>query len=42
MYKLLFILLLSFSFTQEPCDGTCFSEEEVVNKQTILKNFNSM
>ena len=28
MYKLLFILLLSFSFTQEVCEGTCLSEEE--------------
>ena len=31
MYRLLFILLLSFSFTQEPCEGTCFSEEETQN-----------
>jgi len=37
MYKLLFILLLSFSFTQEPCDGTCFSEEEVVNITNNIK-----
>jgi len=28
MYKFLFILLLSFSITQEPCEGTCLSEEE--------------
>jgi hypothetical protein len=31
MYKLLFILLITFSFTQEVCDGTCFSEEEILN-----------
>ena len=31
MYRLLFILLLSFSFTQEPCEGTCLSEEETQN-----------
>ena len=31
MYKLLITLLLSFSLTQEPCEGTCFSEEEVQN-----------
>ncbi len=37
MYRLLFILLLSFSFTQEPCDGTCFSEEEVVNMTNDIK-----
>ena len=29
MNKLLSILLmLSFTFTQEPCEGTCLSEEE--------------
>ena len=38
MYKLFFILLLSFSFTQEPCEGTCFSEEEVVNMLEALYN----
>ena len=37
MYKLFFILLLSFSFTQEPCEGTCFSEEEVVNITNNIK-----
>ena len=31
MYRLLFILLLSFSFTQEICEGTCLSEEETKN-----------
>tara|TARA_R100000008_G_C3567005_1_gene159692 strand:+ start:803 stop:1159 length:357 start_codon:yes stop_codon:yes gene_type:complete len=28
MYKLLLMLLLSFTFTQEPCEGTCLSEEQ--------------
>jgi len=37
MYKLLFILLMSFTFTQEPCDGTCFSEEEVLNITNNIK-----
>tara|TARA_Y100000591_G_scaffold301079_1_gene295039 strand:+ start:48 stop:404 length:357 start_codon:yes stop_codon:yes gene_type:complete len=37
MYRLLFILLLSFSFTQEPCEGTCFSAEEVVNITNNIK-----
>ena len=37
MYKLFFILLISFSFTQEPCEGTCFSEEEVVNITENIK-----
>ena len=31
MYRLLFILLMSFIFTQEPCEGTCLSEEETKN-----------
>ena len=31
MYKLLLVLLLSFSFTQEPCDGTCYTPEEEQN-----------
>ena len=31
MYKLFFILLISFTFTQEPCEGTCFSEKETQN-----------
>ena len=31
MCRLLFILLLSFTFTQEPCEGTCLSEEETKN-----------
>ena len=37
MYRLLFILLLSFSFTQEVCEGTCFSEEEVMNMTNNIK-----
>ena len=37
MYRLIFILLFSFSITQEPCEGTCFSEEEVVNITNNIK-----
>ena len=37
MYRFLLILLMSFTFTQEPCDGTCFSEEEVVNITNNIK-----
>ena len=37
MYRLLFILLLSLTFTQEPCEGTCFSEDEVVNITNNIK-----
>ena len=37
MYRFLFILLMSFTFTQEPCEGTCFSEEEVVNITNNIK-----
>ena len=37
MYRLLFILLLSFSFTQEICEGTCLSEEEVLNITNNIK-----
>ena len=37
MYRLLFILLMSFTFTKEPCDGTCFSEDEVVNITNNIK-----
>ena len=37
MYRLLFILLMSFIFTQEPCNGTCFSEDEVVNITNNIK-----
>ena len=40
--KLLLILLLSFSFTQDICEGTCFSEEEVqnmYNNKEILKQY---
>ena len=31
MYRLIFILLFSFSITQEVCEGTCLSEEETKN-----------
>ncbi len=37
MYRLIFILLFSFSITQEPCEGTCFSEEEVLNITNNIK-----
>jgi len=37
MYKFLFILLLSFSITQDVCEGTCFSEEEVLNITNNIK-----
>ena len=33
----LFILLFLFHFTQEPCEGTCFSEQEVVNITNNIK-----
>ena len=35
--KLFILLLFSFIFTQEPCEGTCFSEEEVVNITNNIK-----
>tara|TARA_R100001443_G_scaffold73036_1_gene81018 strand:- start:87 stop:443 length:357 start_codon:yes stop_codon:yes gene_type:complete len=37
MYRFLFILLMSFIFTQEVCEGTCFSQEEVVNITNNIK-----
>jgi len=37
MNKFLFILLFSFSFMQEPCEGTCFSEDEVINITNNIK-----
>jgi len=37
MYKLLLILLLSFTFTQEPCEGTCLTEEETQNITNNIK-----
>ena len=37
MYRFLFILLMSFTLAQEPCDGTCFSEEEVLNITNNIK-----
>ena len=35
--KLFILLLFSFIFTQEPCEGTCFSEDEVVNITNNIK-----
>jgi len=38
MYKLLFMLfLLSYSFSNEPCQGKCFSNEELVNITNNIK-----
>tara|TARA_B100000073_G_scaffold231819_1_gene193656 strand:- start:364 stop:717 length:354 start_codon:yes stop_codon:yes gene_type:complete len=37
MYRLLFILLMSLIFTQEPCKGTCLSEEETKNLFNNIK-----
>jgi hypothetical protein len=34
---LLIFLITSFVFTQEPCEGTCFSEEDVVNITNNIK-----
>ena len=34
---LLIFLIVSFVFTQEPCEGTCFSEEDVVNITNNIK-----
>ena len=31
------LLIFSFVFTQEPCDGTCFSEDEVINITNNIK-----
>ena len=31
MNKLLILLMFSFVFTQEPCDGTCYTPEEEIN-----------
>ena len=37
--KLLTILLIfSFVFTQEPCEGTCLSEDEAINLANSLKS----
>ena len=35
--KLFILLLISFNFTQELCEGTCFSEEEVLNITNNIK-----
>ena len=38
MNKLLTLLLIfSFVFTQEPCEGTCLSEEETTNLFNNIK-----
>tara|TARA_Y100000592_G_scaffold22186_1_gene34361 strand:- start:4113 stop:4469 length:357 start_codon:yes stop_codon:yes gene_type:complete len=37
MYKLLLILFFSFMFAQDVCEGTCFSEEEVINITNNIK-----
>ena len=38
MYKILLILLfISFIVPQEPCEGTCLSEEQTVNITNSLK-----
>ena len=34
---LLIFLVFSFVFTQEPCEGTCFTEDEVVNITNNIK-----
>ena len=34
---LLYLFVFSFIFTQEPCEGTCFSEEEVLNITNNIK-----
>ena len=35
--KFIILLMLFFSFTQELCEGTCFSEEEVLNITNNIK-----
>ena len=37
MYRFLFLLYMSFIFTQEPCEGTCFSQEEILNITNNIK-----
>ena len=37
MYRLILILIFSFIFTQDVCEGTCFSEEEVLNITNNIK-----
>jgi len=36
-FNLIFILIFSFTFTQEPCVGTCLSEEETQNITNNIK-----
>ena len=35
--RILILLFFSFVFMQEPCEGTCFSEEEVMNITDNIK-----
>ena len=35
--KLFLLLLFWFIFTKEPCEGTCFSEKEVINITNNIK-----
>tara|TARA_A100001391_G_scaffold137252_1_gene95841 strand:+ start:962 stop:1318 length:357 start_codon:yes stop_codon:yes gene_type:complete len=37
MYRLILILIFSFIFTQDVCEGTCFSEQEVLNITNNIK-----
>jgi hypothetical protein len=37
MYNFFLILLVSIIFTQVPCEGTCFSEQEVINITNNIK-----
>ena len=37
MFNLFIILFFSLAFTQELCNGTCFSEQEVVNITNNIK-----
>tara|TARA_Y100000004_G_C8634199_1_gene294227 strand:- start:58 stop:393 length:336 start_codon:yes stop_codon:yes gene_type:complete len=39
VYKLFLILLFSFVFTQEPCIGTCMSEEDMIQ---LAKNIEKL
>ena len=37
MNKLISILVIfSFTFTQEPCDGTCYTEQEEINIENYI------
>ena len=39
MYKLFLVLLFSFVFTQEPCVGTCMSEDDMIQ---LAKNIEKL